>query len=269
MAAQLALSIKYHNPNISICLVVDDSIHKLPEFWKSQFDHIKPLKQEHLYIDGVMQAGYAKLNAYHYTPYDRTIYLDVDGICIQDIQSLFDQCNKFYQTEVIDRGKIDDKIDYSHWATNKNIWEYFEIDQYGELCSTQSSFQYFEKSKEMDELYELFLSYFNYPIEKLKNQWGKAIPDELIISGCCAKLQHDPSIEGRVVFFGHYHDKRTLNEIAKSQYINSLYGNGSGRTLVKPKYKDWYSRMIINMAKSKGHAPLGKANRLMKTKHVG
>lgn len=271
MAAHMAMSIKANLPkdsDISIKLVHDHNFKYLPADWHQFFDVTQEIEDRHLYYDAALNPGWAKCNIYYYLECDKNIYLDVDGICLKDITPLFDQ-QKYYATEVIGRGTKDEEINYSWWATNENIWDFFELEDDQKYCSIQSSFSYIRKGRDSKSLFSKIKKNFNYPKDKLKNEWGKTMPDELIVAGTCAKVNHDPGIEGNAVFFGQKIYDLELHEIKEKYYINSLYGNGSGNTLVKDRYKKWYDRMMRNYARSFGMSPLGKTHQIMRGKHAG
>jgi hypothetical protein len=268
MAAHLALSIKFNDPELLIQLVHDENINYLPEKYKQVFDELTAIDKNDFMIKGKFEPGFAKLKAYNYSIFDRTIYLDVDAFAINSLEPLFEHCTSFYMTEVIDKGGKDDKIGYSHWATNENIWDYFKLKKTAVFPSVQSSFQYFEKCNAAEEIYQRFIENFKFPKERLKNHWGGSMPDELIISASCAQIDHDPSIDTSVVYFGNTNNKRPIKEINENFFILSLYGNGKGATLVSSTYFDWYDRMTHKRFRSMGFSPIKKAFQLMKGKHV-
>ena len=232
------------------------------------FDDIIEIEDKHLYKGAKLDPGWAKVNIYNYLQYDENIYLDVDGICMKDLSPLFGQ-EKYYCTEVIDRGGKEDDINYAHWATNEKVWGYFKLEESSQFSSVQSSFAYIKKCKESKALFKKMVENFNFPLKDLKNTWGKSVPDELIISGTCAQVDHDPKIDSNVVFFGHTLSKKPLHELNELFYVNSLYGNGRGRTLVKEMYRKWYDRMCKNYASKMGVHPIQKNFQLMRSKHAG
>lgn len=268
MAAHLAASIKCNDPDLLIQIVHDENIGYLPNAYRSVFDHLTPIEKSHLYVDGKFEPGLAKLKAYDYSLFERTIYLDVDGLCLNSLEDVFEKCDSFYKTEVIGKGGLNDKIGYSIWATNENIWKHFELSQESIFPAVQSSFQYFEKGDQGRKLYDLFSENFSYPKDKLKNHWGGSTPDELIISGSCAQMNHDPSIDMSVVYFGNSGNKKPISEVTKDYKILSLYGNGKGATLVSSNYIDLYDRAAIRRFKQLKLRPIKKAFQLMKAKHV-
>lgn len=270
MATHLAMSLKKY-ADISVQLICDEMIGYLPEAYKCYFDEITMIEKSDLYVSGSFEPGLAKLNAYKYSIYDETIYLDVDALCFKSIMPVFDLCTSFYHTEVTGAGKVDEVINYSWWATNPEIWKYFELTDESIYPACQSSFQYFKKSPEAESLHKSFIEQFHFPKDKLKNGWGGAVPDELIISGCCAKIDYNPKIEEKVVFFGHAANRLPLTEVEEKFYILSLYGNGKGNTLVGKKYFDWYDRLVMKQFRTSDTKlrRIKKAHQLMKSKHVG
>ncbi len=267
MAVHMAMSIK-HTSNLPVTLVHDRNVKELLPQWKQFFDEFKMIEGRHLYRMGVIDPGWAKCHIYEYLSYDHNIYLDVDGIVLKDLTPLFD-CDKFYATEVIGEGLINDDIPYSYWATNENVWGEFnlKVDQY--YRTIQTSFALIRKSKDARGLFAKVKKNFNYPMDKLTYKWGGTMPDELIVGGTCAQINHNPSIGQSVVFFGNKDRDWTFEKITSKFYVNSLYGNGKGMTLVKEKYKDWYDRMMVKIAGKYGMRPISKCSQLMKTKHAG
>ena len=269
MAAQMAMSIRVHNKKIPIQLVHDWHIGYLPEQYHSLFSQFTSIEKSHFFIGNNFEPGFAKIKAYNYSVFEETIFLDVDGICLKDIEPLFDHCKKYYHTEVIGSGKIEEKIEYAHWANNKETWEVFGLSPDQTYFAVQSSFQYFRKCKEMDALAKSFKKEFNFPKENLTNEWGKSIPDELIIGGACAKANHDPSIDTSVTFFGNKGNRKEIAQVMSDHYISSLYGNGRGTKLVMERYVDMYDRLMFKYAREMKMTVIRRASQLMKNKHVG
>lgn len=269
MAVQMAMSVKANNKDLPIQLVHDDSINYLHPSYYDLFIERTPIKKEHVYPNGQFEPGFAKLNAYTYSIFEQTIFLDVDGICLKDLAPVFDLCNLFYHTEVIGTGTKNDVIEYAHWASNKVIWSQFELDDNQPFYAVQSSFQYFKKSKEMDELHQLFVREFDFPKVLLSNTWGDCIPDELILGGCCAQVNHNPSLDKRITFFGNKGNRKSITDVLENFYISSLYGNGNGTKLVMERYVDMYDRLIFKYARQLNKTVIRRASRLMKHKHVG
>lgn len=268
MAIHMAMSIKTFNEDIRIHIIDDGNLDQVPLSYHKVYDSRSSIKEEDLKPNGIMDPGYAKCMIYNYLPYQNNLVLDVDGLCLKDLSPLFD-IDKDYATIICGTGGIDDKINYSHWAPNKAIWDYFELGYDKTYSTIQSSMQFIRKSENTRVLYEMIKDKFFFPKEKLSNGWGHSIPDELVISGCAAKLEMDIDIGSEPIFFGWKNSDLSLSEISDKYYITSLYGNGKGNPLVKQRYRDWYDRLMVRKhTKHHGLSYLGRTFQLMRGKYV-
>lgn len=164
-----------------------------------------------------------KINLNKISPYEKTIFLDVDMICLNNPQPLF---------EIISRGTF--WIDCIR-QTNENWWMKSEpMKKYG--CQpifndVNSSIMAFDKSEETSAYFDKLNSlYLRINKKDLKNSWGKRrlIPDEVLHS--CV-LQHP--IES--VHPVHYCDNDGLN---MSTYFLSMYGFGIAKPITKKVYDE-------------------------------
>ena len=254
MAHNLAFTLKHNSPNVKIGLWIDTELRKsLPD--ETLFDDIRILEEKD-YRDskGRVDPAIAKTQLYRLGTQmaDKFLFLDVDGICINDIEPFLKRLNGLtIATEVIDQGKHTDKVEYSIWATNETIWNHFQLDEDATLCGIQSSWAYFEKSK-IGDLMQEWLDYYmavGFPKFKLLQQWGGCVPDELLYQAVYAKIGIVPilpKVEGgkAPVFFGHGRAKATETEVLANNYVLSLYGNGKGRTLVQSKYLKLHDKVL-------------------------
>lgn len=264
MAHNMAMSIKRFNPNLNITLFIDPDFDVQESYL---YDNIIKLKQSDIYTSGVgIDPAKIKLRLYDILPYEHNLYLDVDGLCISDITPTFDlliKNNDSVCMEVIGKGGKNDTIPYSVWATNSVIWSYFKLKDTDILPSVQTSWIYIKKDSEAKTFYKEVEKYANFPLTKLKKRWGGTLPDELIYSGVFAKLNKIPNFDKTVIFYGNKIDKRSFSELSKDYNILSLYGNGKGRTMVMPKYIEWYD-LILNSYGEKVY----KSKTFLNDKHV-
>ena len=122
MAHNLAFSIKHHNKNIKVGLWIDKALHDTLHD-RSLFDDIRILSESD-YRDkkGKIDPAKAKTQLYRLgtAMSDKFLYLDVDGLCLGDLQPLLDSLDGLQiATEVIATGGKSDKIEYSIWSTPK------------------------------------------------------------------------------------------------------------------------------------------------------
>lgn len=271
-AWNMAQSIKVHSPNLPIHLVTTkDIISKLVH--TGYFDSISYLKDSDYKTKGRIDAGKAKTHLYNYLPFKENIYLDVDGIVLQDIEPLFDACREIglpYQTDVKGTGKKGEAINYDIWAKHEDTWDFFGLDDHATLCAPQTSWAYIKRGKEAKQIFTDAKAFYlkGFPKEKLKMQWGGSTPDELIFAGSCAKNDLIPAGPKNVVFFGWRHVNITFTEISEKHYVLSLYGNGVGRTLTKLKYREYYDRLVAQNCRKHQVTRFYKQSAIMRDKFV-
>jgi len=272
-AFNLALSIKHFNPNINITLLSDGEHRR--HFGVTEYSVFNNIKELPLceYNDGSFQPGLAKLNFYQHSPYNRTLYIDADSLCLKDIGPLLDELSlsdKYIHSSVLGSGNKEDDIQYSVWATNKQIWEYFDLKDDARLNNINSSWIYVRKCKEADEFFlKLNENYKKgFGVENLLHKWGGTYPDELFYNGTLAQIQVNPYFEDKVMFFGNNLDPRSTTQIQEDYYFLTLYGKGTGVTTVKQRYIEFYDRLMFSMCENRGHEHKFKAHGMLTGKHV-
>ena len=184
-----------------------------------------------------------------FTPFKHTLYIDVDCLSLQDITPLLDRCiagDDYFAASLMGSGKKTDTIEYSTWATNETIWDWFKLKEDAILPAFQSTLMYFRKCKESYFFFRDLKENFKFPIEKLKEKWGGTLPDELIFSGTAAQYGILSDLKD-AVFFGHSFSPLTYSELAEKYSFLTLYGNGVGITKTKIRYIQWYDRLMNNI----------------------
>lgn len=265
MAYNMASSIKATS-SLKVALVHD--LHNHPswpmpeENWKV-FDKRISLKKKHT------DAGQIKCHMYEYLPYDDNLYLDVDGCALKDLSPMLDGlCAQegYFYTQVNGKGGIEDKIPYSIWAKNSDIWEYFDLPEDAIQPAIQSSYMFIRKNDESKPFFKAVANNFDkgFPKDKLLMKWGGSIPDELIYSGTMAQFGLLDAHGGRHCYFG-WKNKESISEVYKDYYILAIYG---GRGLVKLRYKELYDRHMLNIMRAAGLPHKYKVDALMKSKHA-
>ena len=264
MAIHMAASIKYYNPGLNITVLTDG--HGAYMFHTSGlkvFDKIDLIPEKYLKRNGKIDAGYCKLMIPRMLPYDETLFLDVDGCAINDVAPMLEN-EKDFCAIFAGKGTKEQNINYAHWATNANAWEHFELDDDAIFYAVQSSAMFFRKGPTVQTLAANIDHYIDYPLGKLKNQWGGCIPDELVYSGVTSKLKHDPAFAMHTVFFGYKYGP-SINKITETYKVLSMYGAGN---LVKLNYREWYDRHMTNVMRKFGKNRLANIHYLSREKHV-
>lgn len=196
-AYNIAVSIKRHSPGVKIQLICNDLARKGLDRWV--FDVITPIETEH-YTDGKFSPAKAKIYMYQYLAFDKTIYLDVDGVVIRDLNDLFDLCEGHdFLTHVVgqaDRKRL--KFPEMQWADKSYLWDRYDIPEDAIMPATNSSFQYIKKGEKAAALFALMQKCFKnkVPNEDLTLTWGKGKqPDELYLNVALAKLGMMPKAD--------------------------------------------------------------------------
>lgn len=259
-AYNLALTIKKHSPDAKILLIHDKGLRVLPPDEQAIFDIKFPVDESITHPKGVFDAGNVKLHVYRIAIkyFKEYMFLDVDAFAIKSLEPWYKLCKeseKDFLTDVRGKGGINDRINYSVWAANPDIWEEFGLKESDTYYAIQSSWHYAKKTRTNTAMFKdamkLNLTTFE-DRTKLLIKWGKSLPDELVLGGALARRKFDPSFSFEPIFFPNKH--KPLNEVKEQYYIISMFGNGRGATMVKPDFKEFYDRFMLNEI----YRPMGK-----------
>lgn len=257
MAYNLAFTIKYYNPEIKICLFTEmRTVSHLTEEDLKLFDVVKILDDKNFKKNGIPDVATMKINMLRESPFEETMFIDADTVCVADLSPTLELLNKADGSFFIDvqgRGAKGTEINYDVWAKHEHSYPFFSIPDENNFVSTNSSWFYFKKGKELDEIYGWLRHYAekNFPIVNLKSRWVKGmLPDELLFSGVISKLNLNVG-DFKIIYFGNTYD--TPMEIEAKYPLITYYGKiGSGVTLVKPQWLEYLSRKVKQMHKEKG-----------------
>jgi hypothetical protein len=262
-AYNLAYSIKFYSDE-KIHLLCDQS----PDVDTSVFDSIEifePAKRE----DGDYDHCQNKIDIYKRSPFDKTLYLDVDAVCLKNISYFINELSGTYvYSQLVDSGKREDRIGYSVWANNETIWNHFGLTDESVLPALQTSVVYFEKGEHAHHFFlKLQENYDNkLSIEQYTSMWGrnKSHPDELYYSATMAQLGVLPDKGLQPIFYPHA--KLTTTEIFDNYYLLSQYGAFG---LTRPYAIDLYDRHMSSiLAENKKNLQYKAGNLYKKKFHV-
>jgi hypothetical protein len=188
-AYNLAYSIKRFNKDLSIALVSDSKDRALYycNDLTNQIDVYFDLPEQHIYTNKKLDPGKAKVLLFDYLPFHYNLYLDVDAVCLKDLQPLIDQLianDAKYATRVVGEHTIDQGRDFKamQWAWADQLWQHFGLAKSDKIYAINSSIQFIEKCDEAEAIYRTAADlYLNnpMPISKLRMKWGGGQPDEL------------------------------------------------------------------------------------------
>jgi hypothetical protein len=284
-AYNLACSIKYYSPSVNIALFVDD-INKCNSATydiDKYVDSISQIENSDLYVEGKFDPAMLKVSIYKYLPFKHNLYLDVDAVCLKDIQPLIDDLvstKRHYISHCLGYHTIDLGRDFSAmvWAFADDIWEHFKLDNDSILPAINSSIQYIKKSKEAKDLFGLMrILYTNnqLPLKKLRSKWGNGQPDELYMNVALAMTKYDPSYKNDRVVGGkktesgfiHFASVRGLSfqEVIDNYYFQSYYG---GRNYTSRFYTEWLERLLKVIMKKNNKVHQFHIDRIIGQKYV-
>lgn len=243
-AFNLALGLKAYDPKVPITLIHDESaISELTDQEKKFFNTFILLPKEEFIINDKPQYPRAKLLIYKYSPYDFTIYMDVDNIMHPDRKAshLFgemlnqDFCigmNGFYDPKKQSRTNQG----YTYWGEPEDICKYHKLTN--PLPQTISGFFCFQKGEYAQKVFDLALQIYdekgtpNVP-------WAGGKPDEYCFNVALSMLNHKP--ENRHIF---YFDKVNGTMLTKELILINFWGIAIGGNKVQPRIIDLYNRLV-------------------------
>ena len=231
-AYNLAYSIKRFNPTLQIALISDSKERAVYHCYglTSVIDEYVELPEQHIYTNKKLDPGKAKVLLYDYLPYHYNLYLDVDAVCLKDLQPLIEQLianDAKYATHVIAEHSIDKGRDFiqMQWAWADSLWEHFGLTKEDKIYAINSSIQFIEKCDEAEAIFRTAADlYLNnpMPLGKLRMKWGGGQPDELYFNVSFGKNKFKP-YEIDVVCF-QMNREYTFTQIEERFYLMSYFG---------------------------------------------
>lgn len=171
MANVLAASIRVNDPGLSITLCTDEPID---QSFSQLFDQVKTVPENMYTVKGQKEYIKAKLFAYDLSPYDETIFLDVDLVLIMGKQ-LSPVFNELAAIDITFSNQ--GPSTFSIWA---DLAEVKKIYGEKEFWSLHSEFFYFKKTKEVKNYFKTAQKAFDADKIKSAHKFGGAtMADEL------------------------------------------------------------------------------------------
>lgn len=150
-------------------------------------DKVIKMKPEDYLENGVFSPAKAKLSLYKYSEFEETIYLDVDGLLLKELDFEI----KEFATHVNGYSDLEnDRTEFNLWVTPQQAYEKYNIPKENKLAGTNSSFMAWTKKGE--KVFKKALENLSNPFQlnELRYQWGqsKCQPDELYLNIALAQL---------------------------------------------------------------------------------
>lgn len=241
MALNLAVSIKTTDPTVKIALAIaGNSLDEIGHYnLTGYFSDFIPVPQEAYTRDGKIEWIKAKTWMYDLSPFDETIFLDVDMLWhpVMKVSSLFDQLSK-HELTFQNRGHINlakKKLDkkYSLWADVNEVKEIYGFTK-GKYYQLHSEFVYFKKSKRVKKFFDD--AKFNYDHLLVKSfVFGGAIPDELPFGIAMIQNEIYPHQENFLPVYWEVTEKRQMHtnpgELYKEFYAYSTGGSFHSKSM--------------------------------------
>jgi hypothetical protein len=274
-AYNLAYSIKRFNKAIQIALISEPSVkgalYYCPEL-TDVIDVYVDLPSDNVYTSKKLDPAKAKLLMYDLLPYDNNLFLDVDAVCLKDIEPLINQLvasDKNYQTHIVGSHTIDQGRDFKEmqWAWADDIWKHFDLTDTCKIWAINSSIQFIRKSSQCKMLFNTASEYFlnnPLPTNKLRMKWGGGQPDELYMNVALGIMDIDASMDEEAIHFA-MHRGLDINAIVDRYYLQSYYG---GKGFTPRYYTDWLDRQLKVWMKSDGRNHQYLINRITDNKYA-
>lgn len=251
MALNLAVSLRYKS-SLPITLFHSGSgIEFLFEDQKSIFD-LRELPYECILEKGNVEPYKAKTFIYDLSPYDETLYLDVDMIfspykCVDDI---FKELKDIQLQFACHGEKNMDQSTFSEWVDLKDVKEKYGFNHWFDVSS---EFIYFKKSDEVKKVFDdakEFYSTHGLQLKQLKREGMQPVtmfqsgtPDELPFSLSLEKNNYCMTSP----YFPSYWQPRYFTKTKGDQDIwKEFYLLSAGGAYLQPNVKRMYDNQMKN-----------------------
>jgi hypothetical protein len=241
MAANLAVSIRYHDKALPIALVHDSSIELLDEWKREVFQRIEVPKEM---LNG--DPYYIKLNLDKLTPFKKTLYLDADIIWnnFKGPQDLFNELDGIPFT-MISRAKLsaEDTL-LSRWIDVKALGEAYKTD---DLYDVSSEVMYFEEGT---TIFSEARKAYKKPKVSVSS-FGAGLPDEAFFMMAMAKTGTAPH---QTPWEPTYWEPRHFPKQHSRAFIGEYYAMSVGGAFVSNHIKKIYDSLMSHYYNSLGIA---------------
>ena len=212
MAANLATAIKYQSPGLSITLFHDGaSTGPMSDDKRVMFDRMELLPQ-HVYNGDPF---HVKLWLDTLTPYDRTLYLDVDMMATarqKTVEHLLSSLSGVPFT-IANRGYADDSGGICQWAKLADVKSTYGVNG---VWDVSSEVIYFEgKPSVFRKAREVYEQQLLTPVK-----FGAGLPDEFFLQVAMELTQTNPHVNG---WEPSYWQPRYFTKTHNSDYVQSNY----------------------------------------------
>ena len=176
LAYNMALSIKLDDSEIPICLLIDEekALDSLSPKQHKVFDQVLKLEASDYLLNGDFNPYYAKTTIYHYSPFEETLFLDVDGIFFnefKEFQEVFDELlpldlgitviDRYSSTPQMDAVLLEEAKGYFWCSDLRLLWKAYGLEADSIYPAYNTSMIWFRKKASIqayfDQVRELYL----------------------------------------------------------------------------------------------------------------
>ena len=234
LAFNMANSLKLSSPTTKIALVADGvSLNKLLPYHKQRFDHIISAKEGDCRENHIVNPFKLKTYLYDYTPFENTLYLDVDGLflhpykkfddliySLKDIDFQMHEVRRWSYEDAPQSGMVWTKTGANKGQRLQELWGLYDIDKGNKYPEYNSSFIWFKKT---DANREYFANVKKCYMDRRftgPQLLGKSYPDEMAWNITGAQMGYYGKVEGyRPIYFNWQGDIRGPEELSKDYWF--------------------------------------------------
>lgn len=247
LAANLAASLKHHDPGLPLALAHDGGLGFLLPDHQALFDQTRELPATLRRPEGGWDPAWVKLHLDELAPWPTTLYLDVDALALASVAPLFAVRPEAPYLcpsagwHTLAEGR---EIPGMFWAYADDLWAHFALPGDARLPALNSSAQLLRPGAaalfaEARKAYAAPL-----PLHRLRNSWGGTQPDELYLNVALARLGWDPDPGVPWLLETHHPRPESRTELAARYPLLCMYG---GRLRVRPQFAEWYDDLLTKL----------------------
>lgn len=240
MAVALAATIKAGNKGISISVVTDGKTHFKEEAERALFDSVIIAPAASYTTNGKIEFIKAKTYIYDFTPYQETLFLDVDIAILpnRDLASIFEEL-KEHDFVMSNPGYADTSKEkaISVWADPEEVLRAYGL-KGKKWYGYHSEFIYFRKCKEVKKYFETAKKVFTTPKVETVKFSGGTMADELAFMIASMQLDYySMLVDYLPIFWYRRHSEKNLRPYEfDSKYVGYSVGGNNAPTNIKENY---------------------------------
>lgn len=252
MAYTLAVSIRYADKNIPIHLAwAGTALRALDEKQRKYFTSTSEIPRGIYHVNGKDNFIRAKLFLYDLSPFDTTIFMDVDTIFFkQSMSKLFDEL-KDVDFTITNEGYLNEESEvvnhkYSFWA-NTDTLRVAYLDEPGfsdgKLYMCRSEFIYFKKNQANEKYFELAKDIYDNPrVDVIP--FANGLPDEFAFNVSGRILHHYPHKDNFSPIFWEFLHKPQRPSPDLENVYDKYYAYSIGGNVRDEQERDFYNNHV-------------------------